>query len=1164
MVGVLRARVGTNWVDINRSTYRGPWDVAGSYQYDDVVEHFGGHWVLADVLATSAAPIVGVEPGVGTNQWLLTGDVPVMTTLQKDAWIAAVAPAVGGPQNGNLVWDSDVEQLFVYEVDLIAAPPTAAWIPVGTETVVPDEVWVGVTPPMALGTEVWYDTSTTPGTLYLKRDDTGNWEPVGGPDAVIPNEVWVGAVPPRDIQTELWHDTGTTPGVFKAKRDDTGEWESINVPPGIVPDEVWVGTVVPRDINNELWYDTGTTPGVLKARRDDTGEWEPMGAADVHVPDEVWVGSVPPRDQDNEVWYDTSTTPGILKVRRDDTGVWEPLEVLSEVSVGHEDPRAAGGEDEVWYDTGSGVPGTFKVWTGSQWVEIPPYGTTSITTQYGIPYRFGTQNVAAPADHIHGTPPEEVRVNDRDPYTTDPDSQMELWYDTTTETLNVRIDDAWVPVTSPDDPIFNEVHVGPSQPTDIATELWYDTTDDPGTLKVHIGDEWVPIESAEEVSVGHTDPRTDPDSTTDLWYDTSTGVPGELKVWTGGQWVEIPQFGTTSITTQYGIPYRFGTQRSAAPSDHIHGTPPEEVVVGDDDPLTVDPLKPDTDVWFDTSSDPGTLKINVNGSWVQASPDQLNEVLVSPAQPSDITTELWVDPTPVPPTLRANIGGAWVEIAASEVEVGTEDPYLVPGVVSQAQLWQDMNLGQNGMLKVRIGNNWRPVAELAQSEVEISVTDPQVAITGQTPPNRAAELWVDTSTTPVQLKGWVNGAWVTIAGNETPPAPQEVEIGPARPRETTVELWYDTTTSPGVLKANNFGTWEEISASEVSVGHVDPNPDPAGATHDLWYDTSKGVPGDLKAWVGDPGRWQNVVNFATGVAWEQQYGQEPRAGTLETVAREDHTHGTPPEEVRVDDTDPYDNPDSQAELWYDTTTGTLNVRVGDTWQPVTSPDDPIFNEVHVGPSQPSDIATELWFDTTTDPGVLKANVEGVWTPIETGSEVEINNIDPYLTDPASTAELWFNPSMEELSARFNNHGCRSTPTLPTSSSLRELSPPTPTPNSRYNTSTTPGTMMVKVAQQWVPAGASADEVWVNIAEPADPGIELWYDPDDVSGPSGAVVPNEVWVGSDNPADPNVELWYDMDAVAPLMPKELPPAGAGGDPLIESSAPPTVTSAGTAT
>jgi len=95
---------------------------------------------------------------------------------------------------------------------------------------------------------------------------------------------------------------------------------------------------------------------------------------------------------------------------------------------------------------------------------------------------------------------------------------------------------------------------------------------------------------------------------------------------------------------------------------------------------------------------------------------------------------------------------------------------------------------------------------------------------------------------------------------------------------------------------------------------------------EFWYDTSKGVPGTLWVRTGrsatdptDTGQWTEVAPLATSVAYGTSYGQEPRAGTLNTYAHEDHQHGTPPPEVHVGDTDPYTYAvPMTVDLWYDT------------------------------------------------------------------------------------------------------------------------------------------------------------------------------------------------------------------------------------------------------
>ena len=395
-------------------------------------------------------------------------------------------------------------------------------------------------------------------------------------------------------------------------------------------------------------------------------------------------------------------------------------------------------------------------------------------------------------------------------------------------TLKAKVNGIWTPIVGTTQPLppLDEVFVGLTPPRDPATEIWYDTRTDPPILKFKLPDgTWDTFEEGlNEVAVGNTDPYvTDPQSKDELWVDTSGGAPGILKARVGGQWQELIRYGNTAAyEQQYGQQPFGGTLDIAARTDHSHGTPAEEVVIGATDPSTT---KPNTDVWYDTSTDPSTLKFRLHSTdeWETLSipPDDppMDEVWIGSAPPDPVigTYEIWIDTSLVPAVLKheAPVGsGAWFPLMEAEVHVGVEDPY-VTNPTSRAELWHDTSIGQAGKLKARYGGQWHPVAEFTESEVEIGPTDPVAAGI----PAGSTELWVDSSTTPIILKAWINGAWQEVAGPQSLPAPQEVEIGPAEPRETTVELWYDTTNSPkGTLFANNNSVWEAIVGANAGDG----------------------------------------------------------------------------------------------------------------------------------------------------------------------------------------------------------------------------------------------------------------------------------------------------------------------------------------------------------
>ena len=211
------------------------------------------------------------------------------------------------------------------------------------------------------------------------------------------------------------------------------------------------------------------------------------------------------------------------------------------------------------------------------------------------------------------------------------------------------------------------------------------------------------------MTVGNTDPYiTDPASTDELWVDTALGAPGILKARVGGMWQELLRY-STSVNTEYtyGTDPFAGSQNTVSRGDHTHGTPPEEVVIGDTDPAVANP---DVDFWYDTTS--SKLMIRVGNTWVEyergvTPPPIPDEVLISSSPPRDVTTELWYDPDAIMPPLT------------DEVWIGPDEPILFPEV----ELWfdtDDTSIGSGG------------------DEVHIGPDDPDTLV-----PN-GIELWYDT------------------------------------------------------------------------------------------------------------------------------------------------------------------------------------------------------------------------------------------------------------------------------------------------------------------------------------------------------------------------------------------------------------------------------------
>ena len=230
------------------------------------------------------------------------------------------------------------------------------------------------------------------------------------------------------------------------------------------------------------------------------------------------------------------------------------------------------------------------------------------------------------------------------------------------------------------------------------------------------------------------------------------------------------------------------------------------------------------------------------------------------------------------------------------------------------------------------------------------------------------------------------------------------------------------------------------------------------------------------------------------------------------------------QEVAVGNTDPLIT-DPGTLLWFNTTNDQLLAQVNRRWQQVIQG----ANEVIIGPADPSTLqpGAELWYNTASNPAVLNAKVGGQWKPVFSappgGSEVEVADVDPYTTDPASIAEMWYDSSTDPgiLYARVGTAWEAVTP------------PPPPIPNKVaiggndpsfdnttelwYDTTKTPAVLLARVGTTWVPVTSQ-------------------------SLPPGGT-PNQV-LGKASTADYQVS-WQDI-------PRELPPLGTAGQVLTKTT------------
>ena len=104
-------------------------------------------------------------------------------------------------------------------------------------------------------------------------------------------------------------------------------------------------------------------------------------------------------------------------------------------------------------------------------------------------------------------------------------------------------------------------------------------------------------------------------------------------------------------------------------------------------PISDDPT---TELWIDTTTDPPTMKANVNGAWVEigapvTGPAPLDEVWVGPVDPRDASTELWYDVDAVPSNLGRTVPASLVDGLITEVSnlksrLAVLEAYVMNGV----------------------------------------------------------------------------------------------------------------------------------------------------------------------------------------------------------------------------------------------------------------------------------------------------------------------------------------------------------------------------------------------------------------------------------------------------------------------------------------------------
>lgn len=210
------------------------------------------------------------------------------------------------------------------------------------------------------------------------------------------------------------------------------------------------------------------------------------------------------------------------------------------------------------------------------------------------------------------------------------------------------------------------------------------------------------------------------------------------------------------------------------------------------------------------------------------------------------------------------------------------------------------------------------------------------------------------------------------------------------------------------------------------------------------------------------------------------------------------------QEVAVGPDDPIVT-DPNTLLWYDTVSDQLLVSIQKRWTQATQG----TNEVYISPLDPATInpGAELWFDTRTQ--VLNVRLSGDWKPVfaqpSTGSEVEVADVDPYVTDPQSTAELWLDTSVNPAVLKARVADVWETITTPPVDAPNEVQIGGADPSLRfpevelwYDAAADPPLLKARVNDAWVPVSSiSGSEVEVASADPyvTDPAstAELWFD-----------------------------------------------------------------------
>lgn len=384
---------------------------------------------------------------------------------------------------------------------------------------------------------------------------------------------------------------------------------------------------------------------------------------------------------------------------------------------------------------------------------------------------------------------ELIKKNNASPISPSQPTSGQTWFDTTINVLKVYNGTEWISFA------FNQVSsfLTPQDPNE--SDLWFDKNIN--NLKVYDGDQFQRLLSSVESTTQPIDP-----SLGQFWTNTTTGAIyiyskdasnnyfwSELgaEIVTEGEILpttaSVGAFHITRTSNSVILYVNKGSKLNPVWTEiPEHGGAIKSV----NEPLRV----LDGMFWLDGEDN---LKIRKSGEWVDI--DETAIHVVSDVEPSNLKEGMtWFDTTAG--ILKIRIGNIWKKVANSGViKYGTAP--LTPQV---GELWYDADSGE---LKIFNGSAWEKVSN-------------KTTIVGyQTPSNASnGQFWLDTNST--ELKILKSGRWATLPEN----ARAHISV-PATP--VNGDLLYLN----NKLKIYNNGDWHDINinvsnsvtGSDVSVSY---------------------------------------------------------------------------------------------------------------------------------------------------------------------------------------------------------------------------------------------------------------------------------------------------------------------------------------------------------